>query len=154
MPSLFAELESRVSNAIDGLHGEETRIVRSQKGEFFAGSANGAQADVIGIVDVNPITIKAQDEGNFDGLQATIPGEKYHVSYDLTKLAPWNFRPQPGDRIYYITKDERVSLLPIKGLTLAQVIANGAYAGFLASLLIKRVDPDGMGRIVCVCTGD
>lgn len=125
MPSLFAELESLVSEAIDTVYGEPTRIERVQKGQVFAGSASSS-IDRIGIVDINPVTVRVQDEGSNDGMQPQLAGEKIHVSYDESSFAAGEV-PEVGNKIVAFTRP-------------------GAPA-----YLVTRVDPDGIGRFICVC---
>ncbi len=127
MPSLFSELEVLVSNAIDTVYGEPTRIYRQQKSEFF-GSEEGDFFDVIGIVDVNPVTVVAQDEGAYDGMQPQLAGERYHVSYDLSLFPTPSQQPVQDSIIVAPTRSD------------------------VPKLRVTRVDPDGIGRIVCVCS--
>lgn len=153
MPSLFAGYESLVSEAIDGVWGDITRIVRRQSGQqFFAGPANGPFVDVVGIVDINPVTVRQQDEGSYDGFIPQLPGESYHVSYDLTNLRAAGYQPKKDDEIICLSQDEGANLSPLTGLSMAQVLANPALAPLTMTLKVTRADPDGLGRIICVCT--
>lgn len=130
MPSKFADLfEPLVSAAIDDIYGEPTRIFRMVKNQIFAASASGdAPIDVIGVIDVNPVTVTAQDEGSYDGMQPQLAGEKYHVSYDLSLFTVPGTQPVQGSEIEATTRSE------------------------IPRLRVTRVDPDGIGRIVCVCS--
>lgn len=125
MPSLFAELEDLVSEAVDTMYGEPTRIERVQRGQVFAGSASSS-IERIGIVDVNPVTVRVQDEGANDGMQPQLVGERIHVSYDETLFGAGEM-PEAGFRIIAFTR-----------------------AGSPA-FIVTRVDPDGIGRFICVC---
>lgn len=127
--SVFAALESGVSNEIDKLYGDPTQIERTIKGNLLAGAADPEWTvlEVIGIIDVNPVTVTVQDEGSRDGMRPHLAGEKFHVSYDLSLFQSAALYPKQGD---LITAPERSDI---------------------PKLRVTRADPDGIGRIVCVC---
>lgn len=131
MISLFAELESMVSEAIDGVYGEPTRIDRFKKGDVFAASADGSRPSktVIGIVDFNPVTVTTKDEGSYDGFQPNIAADRIHVSYDLSLFQDATEWPAALD---VITLTERTGMPKLK--------------------LVKPPEDDGIGRILCICT--
>lgn len=132
--SRFAAAEQVVSDAIDGWYGDKTRIQRQSSGGYFAGAAEGDPFVVTGIVDENPITIRVQDEGSYDGMQPQLGGDKWHVSYDISKFPVGEDLPDQGDHITILLED---------GVT-----ANPAFP----KLRVTRRDHDGIGRVVCVCT--
>lgn len=128
--SLFAELESLVSNAIDTVHGEATRIVRKKAGKVFSGTADSSRPtkDVIGIPDFNPLVVTTKDEGTYDGFQPQLGADRIHVSYDTSRFDSTAEWPVDGDEIMLLERDGQ----PV--------------------VRVSRVDPDGMGRINCVCS--
>lgn len=152
--SRFSELEDRlVSPVIDAFYGEQTRIVRKVGGKHFGSSENGEFLDVVGIIDVNPVTVVAQDEGAYDGFQPQTAGERYHVSYDLSLFTPLLREPQPDDEILSLSRERSVNLTDVRGVPLTTIIGDPLLAGkYLMKLRVSRVDPDGIGRVVCVCT--
>ncbi len=131
MPSLFAELEALASSAVDTVMGELTRIDPQGKGDVFAGSADGTRPvidDIVGIVDLSPIVVTAQDEGTYDGFQPQLAGDRIHVSYaesSFPNAAAW---PKKGD---FIIAKER--------------------SGMPKYRLTRDPDRDGIGRFICVC---
>lgn len=129
MTSLFAELEKRVSDAIDQTMGEATRIERLRSNVYFADSADGSRptTNVVGIIDFNPVAITAQDEGQYDGLQPHLAGERIHVSYATKSFASASHWPRQGDVITALDRDGQPKLKVI------------------------RIDQDGIGRFICVC---
>lgn len=128
MPSEFAGLERLVSEAVDATMGEPTRVVPRANGTYFSGPADGARAPITiaGVVDYNPVTIVSKDTGKYDGMRPVVAGDRLHVSYDVKNFPDW--KPREGDVIELIDRPGSPS-------------AN-----------VSRVDPDGLGRIVCVCT--
>jgi hypothetical protein len=153
MVSRFAEAESIVSTTNDAWYGEETRIVPMAKGQYFAASVNGEFLDVVGIVDINPVTVVAQDEGGYDGMQPGLAGERMHVSYDLSLFTDLLRVPKQGDEIWMLTRETHINLTDVRGVPLTDIIGNPLLAGkYLAKWRVTRVDPDGIGRVVCVCT--
>jgi hypothetical protein len=143
MPSLFATLfEPKASDAIDGLYGEVFLIERKVKGTVFGSVADGSRPAVYvaGIMDVNPITTTLQDKSSYDGLQPQVAGEKYHVSFDVSKFTDPSALPQKDDF-----------------LTAGTLTATGGVDTFLKNpafptVRVLTVDPDGIGRVVCVCS--
>lgn len=131
MPSLFAELETLASAAVDTVMGELTRIEPQSKGGVFAGSADGSRPvldNIIGIPDFNPVTVTAQDEGTYDGFQPQLAGDRIHVSYaesSFPNAASW---PQAGD---YIVLKERSGIAKLK--------------------VHRGPERDGIGRFICIC---
>lgn len=131
MPSLFAELETLASAAVDTVMGELTRIEPQGRGDVFAGSADPDRPvlnNVVGIVDFSPIVVTAQDEGTYDGFQPQAAGDKIHISYaesSFPNAAAW---PRQGDIIVAI---ERSGMPKFK--------------------LTRSPDRDGIGRFICVC---
>lgn len=126
MPSVFAGLESLVSEEIDALYGEPTRIdPKAKTSKYLAGSADETRSaqTVTGIVDFDPVTFISQDVGKYDGARPAIAAEKIHVSYDERAL---QWMPKQGDIIVLTDREDE-------------------------PLLISRADPDGLGRVVCVC---
>ena len=126
MPSVFAGLESLVSEEIDALYGEPTRIdPKAKTSKYLSGAADSTRTSqtVVGIVDFDPTTLISQDTGKYDGSRPALAGEKIHVSYDLSTL---QWEPRQGDVIVLIDREDE-------------------------PLLISRVDPDGLGRVDCVC---
>jgi hypothetical protein len=133
MVSVFAQLEERASAAVDHVYAERVRIDRKlmRKSAFEAAADdNRTSITVLGVVDINPKTIELADKSEYDGMGAQIRGESVHVSFDLSRFETDDDRPAQGDRL--IAEDR--SPAP-------------AYR-------VTRVDPDGLGRIVCVCALD
>ena len=129
MASLFSRLEQKTSAAVDRVYGEETRIVPMTRGAVFASKENSdAQViTVLGVIDINPVAIRVQDQSGFDGLMPSFAGEKIHVSYDLSRFQNAADVPQKD---WLIVASERAEMPKYR---------------------VTRVDPDGIGRIVCVC---
>jgi len=129
--SIFSELERLVSDAINTTMGDPTRILRRKKGEYLAGSEDTSlpPIDVIGVFDFNPVIATVQDKSQYDGFQPSIAAGKVHVSYDI------HLFPSPAH--YPRQNDEIVATLPAP---------HGAVR-----LRISRVDPDYLGRLICVC---
>ncbi|TIR24025.1 MAG: hypothetical protein E5X34_13300 [Mesorhizobium sp.] len=130
MTTPFAELEKQVSAEIDAHHGEATRIVRKAAGQYFSRVADGARAnaDVIGVVDHNPVMARPKDQGQYDGFQPGVAGSRISVSYAVTRFADKAAWPQDGDEIWLLDPDR-----------------------LGAKLRVTRADPDGLGRIDCIC---
>lgn len=129
MSSLFAELEELVSEAVDTVMGEPTRIDRRKKSGRFSSSADGEAASitVVGVVDFNPVIADPKDKGQYDGYQPNLAGDKLHVSYATSSFASAEEYP---------TQDDHIVLTARSGCP---------------SHRISRVDHDGLGRLVCVC---
>lgn len=130
MTTLFADLEALVSNAVDRFHGEETVILRQQKGQYFAGTADSSRPEttVVGVIDKNPVTAKPQDEGTYDGFQPTVGADRYHVSYDKRLFASRAEWPAQGD---FIQPVDNASIPKLK--------------------VTRAPEDDGIGRILCIC---
>lgn len=128
MPPKFDRYEQRVSRHIDDLYGACTLVTWFNDGRHFAGTEDATRKPVtaVGIRDENPTTVGALDEGQYDGVQPTLAGSKIHYSFDLDQFP--DHQPEEG--------------CTIKDLSYPD---NPTYK-------VKRVDPDGVGRIVCVCT--
>lgn len=126
MASPFAALENLVSDSVDELYAERTRILPMAAGRVSrVADGDRAIVDAMGVVDFNPVLAKAQDLGQYDGYQPTADADRIHVSYADTEFPA-------GTR-----KDDEIELLePERGGQ---------------KLRITRVDPDGLGRFVCVC---
>ena len=129
MTSLFAELERLATDAVDTLYGEPVRIERKVGGEFFSGSADSSRPEitVIGIVDLSPMVVAVQDESSTDGFQPTLAGEKIHVSFDEERFATADEKPRENDILVAATRPNS------------------------PRFRVSRIDPDGIGRFVCVC---
>lgn len=132
MPTRFQDREARVSASIDREHGEPTLVVRraATNGPYLAGGADSSRADlqVVGIVDLDPQTVRIRDKGQYDAYRPEIDGEVAHVSYDVRLFASRALWPANGDEIRAV---ERVSL-PNK-------------------FRVVDVQADGIGRILCRC---
>jgi hypothetical protein len=128
MASFFAELERMVSAEVDTVFGEKTKLCPKVRGRYFANVPDGERSARIltGIVDFNPVALIAQDTGKYDGMRPAVAGDKIHVSYDAALFA--NGLPEDGDEIELLETER-----------------NGER------LRISRCDPDGLGRVVCVC---
>lgn len=143
MPSLFATMfEPKASDAIDGLYGEIFLIERKVKGAVFGSVADSSRPAVyiVGIMDVNPITTTLQDKSSYDGLQPQVAGEKYHVSFDVSKFTVAADLPQKDD------------FLTAGTLTLVGNVPNFVKNPAFPTVRVLTVDPDGIGRVVCVCS--
>jgi len=129
--SIFSELEKLVSDAVDTTMGEPTRILRRKKGEFFAGSEDTSlpPLDIVGVFDFSPVVATVQDKSQYDGFQPSIAAGKVHVSYDIHRFSSPAQHPRQNDEI--------IATLP-------------APIGAVR-LRITRVDPDYLGRLICVC---
>lgn len=154
MVSRFSELEDRfLSPVIDGFYGEATRVVRKAPGEFFGSSENGEYFDVVGIVDMNPVTVLAQDQSAYDGLQPQLAGDRIDVSYDLSLFNNLQTPPEAGDEIWALTREIVIGLTDAQKRPLTDILGDPVLVGiYIMKLRVNRVDPDGIGRIVCVCT--
>lgn len=130
MTSLFADLEEMVSSAVDDVMGEPTVIIRKQKGQYFAGSADGTRPSVtrVGVIDKNPVTAKPQDEGAYDGFQPVVGADRYHVSYNRRLFSGPSEWPAQGDLINPV---DNPAIPTLK--------------------VVKAPEDDGIGRIVCIC---
>ncbi len=127
MAAPFAILETLVSAEVDAMYGEGTRIHPMAAGRVSR-IADGAREafNAVGVVDFNPILAKPQDMGQYDGYQPTVAADRIHVSYSEPAIAG-------GD----VRQDDEIELLSAH--------RNGQR------LRITRIDPDGLGRRVCVC---
>lgn len=126
--TIFADLERLVSAEVDAHMAEATRIDRKVAGQYFSRSADDGRGavEVVGVVDFNPVMARPKDLGQYDGYQPELAADKIHISYadDLfASRADW---PVPGDEIILLARANR-------------------------RLRVTRVDPDELGRIVCVC---
>jgi hypothetical protein len=130
MTTPFAELEKIASDTIDDHMGEPTRIVRKVAGQYFSRSADGSRPplEVVGIVDFNPVVARPKDQGQYDGYQPELSGDRIIVSYATTRFA---------SRTDWPAKDDEIELL------------DPDRAGM--KLRVTRPDPDGLGRLVCAC---
>ncbi|RWM29408.1 hypothetical protein [Mesorhizobium sp.] len=130
MTTPFAELEKQVSAEIDAHHGELTRVVRKASGQYFSRVADGGRAnvDIIGVLDFNPVMARPKDQGQYDGFQPGVAGDRIHVSYTASRFADRAAWPADGDEIWLLD--------PVR---------------LGAKLRVTRTDPDGLGRIVCIC---
>jgi len=127
--TLFADLEKLVSAEVDALMGEPTRIDRkTAQNQYFARSEDASRASVtaVGVVDFNPIIARPKDMGQYDGYQPDVAADRIHVSYAETEFVSRETRPREQDEIVLLDRDNR-------------------------RLRVTRVDPDELGRMVCVC---
>jgi hypothetical protein len=130
MPSLFAELETIVSDTVDSVMGERTRIEPQGKGDVFSGSADDTRPpfEVIGVVDFSPTTVTVGDESSYDGFQPSLAGDRIHVSYALSSFQNASSYPRQND-----------------------VIAAIERSGTPKFRIMKAPEHDGIGRMICVC---
>lgn len=130
MTSLFAEMEEIVSSSVDDVYGEATRLVREVRGQIFAASADGNKPGktLIGVIDRNPLTAKAQDQGSYDGFQPKVGADRFHVSYNKRLFASSDEWPRQNDIIQAIDNADIPDLR-----------------------VVKPPEDDGIGRIVCIC---
>jgi hypothetical protein len=128
MISEFSELERLVSAAVDETMSERIRIEPKAPGQYLSGSAdpNRAPMIVVGAPDFDPVTLIAKDTGKYDGLRPAVSGEKLHVSFDEARFPTW--KPRKGDALVFIDRPNQ------------------------PTVSVTRVDPDGFGRFVCICT--
>lgn len=127
MTSEFAALVEAMNQKVQGHYGELTRVEPHTSGEFFGGGADSQRSpvEVVGTPDFEPKTVMSQDKSRYDGARPSITGDKIHVFYEAGVFTEW--APKKGDEIVLIsTTGER--------------------------LRIVKVDPDGLGGLVCVCT--
>ena len=136
MSTEFADLEDLVSEAIDGLHGEAVRVIGKSKSEHLGrgNDPDRVPLDVIGIVDINPVMAQPADKGQYDGFQVNIGAERIHVSIDEDAFAG-EWEPKIGDTIELLEQTTLKDGVPTT-----------------KKLTIKDPQPDGLGRIVCVCS--
>lgn len=127
MPTLFAQMETAVSSAVDHLHMERTRITPRVKGEFARGGQDSTRVvrEVMGVIDFNPVTIRAREQSEYDGYRPELDGEKVHVSYTASRL---------GSAIP--RKDDLIEALDRPGVPKFQIVT---------------AEPDGLGRVLCRC---
>lgn len=126
MASPFAALENLVSAEVDALYAERTRVHPMTAGRVSR-VADGARsvADAVGVVDFNPVLAKPQDMGQYDGYQPAVAADRIHVSYADSELPDGT---QQNDEIELLEPERSGQ-----------------------RLRITRIDPDGLGRAVCVC---
>ena len=126
MPTQFANVERLVSAAVDRVHGETTLISPRKSGEFTRGAADPDRQSqtVIGVIDLNPVTVRAREKSEYDGYRPELDGEKVHVSYTATRLASM---PRKGDQITAVDQP---------GQPKFQIVS---------------VEDDGLGRVLCRC---
>lgn len=128
MISEFSELERLVSAAVDETMSERIRIEPKMADKYLSGSADSDRPPtvVVGAPDFDPITLIAKDTAKYDGMRPAIAGEKLHVSFDEARFPTW--KPRAQDELVFIDRpgEPRVS--------------------------VTRLDRDGYGRFVCVCT--
>lgn len=127
--TVFSELEEDLSVELDVMYAERTQILRQTKGEYFASSVAAPDpADlVVGIIDLNPLVVTVQDQSQYDGMQPLLAGIKVHISYDLSVFA---------DRSAWPVQNDLIKALDMEGQP---------------EYKITRAEPDGVGRILCVC---
>ena len=130
MPTLFAQMETAVSAAVDHLHMERTRLVPRASGEFVRGGQDPSRPvrEVMGVIDFNPATIRAREQSEYDGYRPELDGEKVHVSYTLSRLGAPAVLPSKGDLIEALDRP---------GVPVFQIVV---------------VEADGLGRVLCRCT--
>jgi hypothetical protein len=130
MTTPFAELEALVSAEVDALMAEPTLIEPKVSGQYFSRSADGTMPSIetVGVVDFNPTTPRPKDQGQYDGYQPGLTGDRIIVSYSDLVFSGREFIPKEGYEIELLDPSR-----------------NGTR------LRITRVDPDGLGRLVCVC---
>lgn len=129
MPSSFAELENLISEAVDSVMGEPTRIDRRRKSGRFSSSADDDRdsVTVTGVVDFNPVIADPKDKGQYDGFQPNLSGDKLHVSYAESSFTSKDEYPTQDDTIVLTGRPDQ------------------------PCFRISRVDFDGLGRMVCIC---
>ena len=130
MSSLFADLETIVSDAVDTVMGETTRIEPQSKGDVFSGAADSSRPpfEVVGIVDFSPTTATVGDESSYDGFQPSLAGDRIHVSYALSSFPNASSYPRQNDIIVAIER-----------------------SGTPKFRIMKAPEHDGIGRMICVC---
>ena len=130
MPTLFAQMETAVSAAVDRLHEEPTRIIPRKGGEFVRGPTDPARAErsVLGVIDFNPVTVRAKEQSEYDGYRPELDGEKVHVSYTASRLGTPVVAPIKGDIIVALDRP---------GTPRFQIVS---------------AEADGLGRVLCRCT--
>jgi hypothetical protein len=141
--STFRSLyEPRTSERIDAFYGDQILIERMTKGSYFGAVADGSRAPLVvtGIIDVNPVTVTLKVEGSYDGLVPQLAGEKYHVSFDIKKFPTTSDLPKPDDLL--------------TAVIVTGIIGSPVYTPDpnFPKLRVTRVDPDGINRIICVCS--
>lgn len=127
MSTPFDEYEAIVSEAIDETYAGRLLVISRSGGKFVAG-AETAGVEYLGIVDFNPVTLKPQDMGQYDGFQPNVAGERVDVSFDTGVIGPKSGWPKKGDHI---------KCLDVDGQPLLQV---------------SHGEADGVGRVVFYCT--
>lgn len=129
MFSKFAEFERMISDRIDDVMGERTLVTHYKKSEFVAESADPEREpfEVVGVVDFTPTIPQMQDRGRYDGFVPSLAGDKIIVSYDEHRFQNLADRPVAGAVIETLDRPKNFTLR------------------------VTRVDPDELGRIVCVC---
>lgn len=130
MPSLFAELETLVSSAVDTVMGELIRFDPMKSGDVFASSADGArqQVTVVAVIDFNPVAVTAHDERTYDGFQPQLAGDRVHISVALSSFQDASLYPQANDVAVALERP-----------------------GMPKFRITRAPDHDGIGRMICVC---
>lgn len=130
MTTPFANLEKKLSSSIDRMYAENTRIIRKTKGEIFSSVADGSRppVDVVGVIDINPMTIVAQDQGQYDGFQPSFAANRIHVSYKYGVFADKDEWPRQDDRIVALDR-----------------------TGTPTYRVTRDAEDDGIGRVLCIC---
>lgn len=128
--SIFSALEKRVSAEVDRIYSEPTLILWQEAGKYLAGVENATKmsVDAVGVIDFNPVALVAADRGQYDAFQPVVEGHRIHISYALSNFSSQDQVPTQN---CIIIATERKGQPKFK---------------------VNRVDPDGIGRIICVCT--
>lgn len=129
MFSKFAEYERLISDRIDDEMGERTLVTHYKKSEFVAATPDPEREpfEIVGVIDFTPTIPQMQDRGRYDGFVPSLAGDKISVSYNVGAFKSRSDWPGAGTVIETMDRPENFKLR------------------------VTRVDPDELGRIVCVC---
>lgn len=133
MPSAFHRYEDRLSEKADRLMGEPVSIIAHTKSGLMGSKIDETKGIITktAIVDFDPIVAAPKYAKSRDGFQPSVNGSEVHVSFDLSVFEDEDEQPKSGSDGTKLRLDdpERDGMV----------------------LTISRIDPDGIGRIVCVC---
>ncbi|HSI42120.1 MAG TPA: hypothetical protein VLA00_16370 [Xanthobacteraceae bacterium] len=118
----FANYERLASRAVDRVFGEAVRVDPQAGGRFTRGSLDPDRASFSAVAAVDFNPVIVTTRRHEEA-SAELTGDRAHASFGAPSL-PVQLRP--GDRIVLLERDE-------------------------LALIIRVVEPDGLGRVLCRC---
>ncbi|WP_342361401.1 hypothetical protein [Terrarubrum flagellatum] len=132
-PTLFDDLERKVSSAVERVWGEDIRVRPVVVGRFIAREAGALAKPYIikGAIDLHPQIVRARSTGRIDGDMPDMSVDAAHVVFRYAALGDGRkLTPSKGDKL------ETAS--PLRKPCLKFEVVD--------------VQDDGGGQVVCVCT--